>query len=73
MWVDQLVPGQPASGKPPIVPGGDITGDGVMVAAGQLGGIPQASGQIERFEYLHDLLGRLQKVPSSGLGREHPQ
>jgi hypothetical protein len=33
-----------------------------MVAAGQLGGIPVATGQVERFKDLHDLLGRLHSV-----------
>src|SRR6266536_3670799 len=38
-----------------------------MIAAGQLGGVPIATGQVERFEYLHDLLGTLHSVPPRAL------
>src|SRR5690606_26790581 len=34
-------------------------GDGVMRTAGQLAGISERPCQVERFEYLHDLLARL--------------
>jgi hypothetical protein len=73
MRVDQLLPGQRARRKPTGLPGGDIAGDGVMVAAGQLGGVTVASGQVVGFQDLHDLLGRLQRSPPRGLRREHPQ
>jgi hypothetical protein len=40
-------------------------GDGLVITTSQLAGVPEAPGQIERFEYLHDLLGM-----ARNLGRE---
>jgi hypothetical protein len=68
MRVDQLVSDQRARDKPAALTGGDIAGDGVMIAASQLGGVTVAPGQVVGFQYLHDLLERLQRVPSLGPG-----
>jgi len=65
--VDHHRPGRRVGGERAGLTGGDIAGDGVMVAAGQLGGVPIATGQVERFQYLHDLLGRLHSVPPRAL------
>lgn len=40
-----------------------LVGDGLVVTAHQLSGVSVAVGQIESFEYLHDLLGMLHVVP----------
>src|SRR5690606_6848265 len=56
---DPLPPLGAFTWQPPLVALGDIRGDGVMRTAGQLTGIPERPCQIERFEYLHDLLARL--------------
>jgi hypothetical protein len=37
----------------------DVPGDGVRRAAGELGGVAQAARQVECFEDLHGLSGRL--------------
>jgi hypothetical protein len=66
-------PGRRVGGERASPAGGDVAGDGVMIAAGQLGGVPVASGQVERFKDLHDLLGRLHCGPSSGAARWHAQ
>jgi hypothetical protein len=50
----------PAAGSPVGVVAGvtpfDVVGDGLVVAAGELGGRAVTPGEAERFEYLHDLL-----------------
>jgi hypothetical protein len=47
--------------------------DGLVVTTGELAGITETVGQIKSFEYLHDLLGRLQLVPPWGSVRQtHP-
>ena len=45
-----------------VTPGHPV-GDGLVVTAGQLGCVPETPGQVEGFEYLHDLLGMLHVVP----------
>lgn len=44
-------------------------GDGLVIAAGQFAGVAVTVGQVERFEYLHDLLGILHVGPLLGRRR----
>lgn len=64
--IDQLRTGhrliELAAGSPSF----DIVLDGVVGAAGQLAGITQRPGQVVGIQDFHDLLGRLQLIPSSG-------
>jgi hypothetical protein len=46
--------------------GGDIPRDGVVRHGGELPGIAQRPGQIERFRHIHDGLGRLHGVRRGG-------
>jgi hypothetical protein len=45
-----------------------VTGDGVVRAIRELGGVAVGPGQVVGIQNFHDLLGRLQLIPSSGAG-----
>ena len=64
--IDQLRPRTPAgrSTRPPHAP--HVPGHGVVRDPSQLAGVTQRPGQIERFQHVHDLLGRLHVVPPRG-------
>jgi len=50
----------------------DIPGPGLMRHPGELAGITQRPGQIERFQHVHDLLRRLHGVSLGGGGASAP-
>ena len=54
-------------------PQADIAGDRVRRATGQIARGPQAARQVERFEDLHGLSGRVHGVPLRFLGSQQPQ
>jgi hypothetical protein len=71
--VDHHRPARRVRTQPARFAGGDVADHRVVVAAGQLGRVPVAPGQIERFKDLHDLLGRLHSSPFSPLSHVHAQ
>ena len=64
--IDQLRPRRGPVRQRTGLTGRDVPADGVVRDPGQLTGITQRPGQIERFQHVHDLLGRLHSGPSWG-------
>jgi hypothetical protein len=65
--VHHLGPAHRRGRQPTGVPASHPVGHGLVVTPGQLAGVSIALSQVERFEYLHDLLGMLHAVPPRGL------
>jgi hypothetical protein len=65
--IDQLRPADGCGRQLPDITARHPVSDRLVITTSELAGVSIALGQVERFEYLHELLGMLHVVPPRGL------